>query len=174
MSRSRAETPVTRIAVIGAGTAVGALVRAALAKEGVEGARVDLFGDPTGDAVLSDYAGEARLIQPPDAREVLAHDVIFLCEAGAAASFAIGAAGSERLVLDLVAAAGREAGAPVVHPDINPEAAKAHRGILRVPHAISCILAEVLAPIERAFGVRSATAFVLRPASDFGEPGGRN
>lgn len=171
MSRSLADAKTTRVAVLGAATAVGTLLRAALADDGIAGARVDLFGYAEGDALLSEYAGEARLVQPPDPDEVLAHDVVFLCEGGAAAQRAIAAAGTDRLVLDLVAASGRATAVPVVHPDINPQAAAGHRGILRVPHAISCLVAEVLAPVERTLGIRAATAFVLRPASDFGEAG---
>ena len=40
-----------------------------------------------------------------------------------------------------------------------------------MPHSISVVLGELLKPIEDAFGVVSATAFVLRPAADFGQEG---
>ncbi|HET9300407.1 MAG TPA: hypothetical protein VFO11_10710, partial [Candidatus Polarisedimenticolaceae bacterium] len=66
MSPRRAEyTGTARVAVVGAETPAGARLRAALAASGFPGARLDLFGDNPGEeAVLSEYAGEARLIQP--------------------------------------------------------------------------------------------------------------
>src|SRR6185436_4163684 len=151
MSPSRAEGKATRVAVLGAATPSGTLVREALATARVAGARVDLFGNVEGDAILSDYGGEARLVQAADPAEVLAHDLIFVCEPGAVAAKAIAGAGNGRLVLDLVGAAPLGS-SPIVHPEINPEAAREHRGVLRVPHAIACVLAEVLAPVERSLG----------------------
>lgn len=173
MSRSRArEEGAARVAVLGAGSPSGALIREALAGHRVSGSRVDLFGATCGDVVLSEYDGEARLIQEAEASEVASHEVIFLCEPGGTSARVLDLVNAGSLVLDLVACSGG-AGVipPLVHPDINPEAALAHQGILRVPHPLSMVLAEVLHPVEKALGIHRVTAVVLRPASDFGERG---
>ena len=70
-----------RIAVVGAESTSGTLLRAALAESHVPGSRVNLYGLADGEAVISEYDGEARLIQDPNLREIVAHEVIFLSTA---------------------------------------------------------------------------------------------
>ena len=86
MSRRRAEgssgtaADRARLALVGAETPEGARIRQALADRGIPGERVNLFGRTAGEAVLSEYAGEARLIQEPETSEVMGHEVIFLLD----------------------------------------------------------------------------------------------
>ena len=80
--RSTSSNGTARIAVVGAPTVDGFHLRAALAAHGVAGARVDLYGITRGEVVLSDYAGEARMIQEPDVEELARHELIFICEPG--------------------------------------------------------------------------------------------
>ena len=56
------------MALVGAETPEGARIRQALADRGIPGERVNLFGRTEGEAVLSEYAGEARMIQEPGDR----------------------------------------------------------------------------------------------------------
>lgn len=159
-----------RVAVVGAATAAGSLVRAALAAAGVPGPRVDLFGAGGGGAVLSEYAGEARLIQPPDRDEVGLHQVVFLCEVSAQAAAIAALAGPGRLVLDMTGAYAGPDGGPLVGSAAGP-ARGGDAGLLPVAHPLSIVLADLLGPIDRALGLRGATAMILRPAADFGEAG---
>lgn len=170
MTRRPAEGVSTaRVAVIGADTPVGAAVRAALESSGVPGARVDLFGATRGEAVLSEYAGEARLIQDPDPAEVGAHGLVFVCESGPATDRAIAGCGGETLVLDLV---GSSAGpdARLIHADV-PHSLPATGGRVAVAHPLTIALVELLAPVDAEIGLREATAVVMRPAADFGDEG---
>ena len=160
-----------RIAVIGATTPDGSRVRERLAGLGIPGSRVDLYGATRGEAVISEYAGEARLIQEPEPSETADHEVIFLCEAGKAASEAAAGAPADSVVVDVVGALEGEERPPVVHMDINPELARDRRGRLAVPHPVALLLVELLEPLERKFGLREAVAILLRPAADFGEAG---
>jgi aspartate-semialdehyde dehydrogenase len=171
MSPPRVSSGTTRVAVLGAASPSGSLVREALAEHGVAGSRVDLYGVTHGEVLLSEYAGEARLVQEPAPGDVAEHGFIFLCEGGEAASATIQRAGAGCVVLDLVACCGSQETVPLVHPDINPEAARHHTGLVRVPHPVAMVLAEILLPVERTLGVHQASAVVLRPASDFGERG---
>src|SRR5262245_50992417 len=101
MSRSAAEgVRAARVAVIGAESPCGAFLREALAEQGVPGSRVDLFGATHGEAVLSEYDGEARLIQEPDPRELGGHDLVFLCDASEASRQLAAEPARGRLVID--------------------------------------------------------------------------
>src|SRR6267378_3200926 len=71
-----------RIAVLGAASPAGALVKAALVDRGVPGERVTLFGHHREVAVLSDYDGEARLVQPAEELDATAYSAVFICESG--------------------------------------------------------------------------------------------
>jgi aspartate-semialdehyde dehydrogenase len=157
------------VAVIGAPTEEGARVREALAEVGVPGSRVDLYGRASGEAVLSEYAGEARLIQQASLEEIAQHDVVFLCEDGEASLRLVAALAPDRVVIDLV---GCLAGSsPRVDPAINPEVAPPGGGRYVVPHPLALLLAELLQPIHRELGLVEAVAVILRPASDFGDAG---
>ena len=143
-----------RVAVVGAGTPSGARIRAALAERGIPGERVDLYADTGGEVVLSEYDGEARLIQSSDPVEIVRSDVIFLCEGGDAARRVLDSAPQGALVLDLVAA-----GAPT------------RARLVEVPQPLATLLTDILRPVQSRVGVRQATAVVIRPASDFGQAG---
>ncbi len=160
-----------RIAVVGAASSDGSRLREQLACFGVPSSRVDLFRGTRGEAVISEYDGEARLVQNPEPEEINRYDLIFLCEPGENARQCITAAPPEALVIDMVGSSVGEARPPLVHLDINPEAAREHCGILAVPHPVALLLAEMLDPLERKLGLAEVIALVLRPASDFGAEG---
>ena len=140
-----------RIAVLGATSPAGGYLRAALADRGVPGARVELYGHGREVAVISEYDGEARLVQPVDDLDAAGFAALFVCEEGHDAQALSAAAGSGSLVVDL---SGTIA-APAVP----------------IPHALTLMLEPLLSAIHRTFSLTRAGLFVLRPASDFGAPG---
>jgi aspartate-semialdehyde dehydrogenase len=150
MARPSADTALRRIAVLGAASPGGARIRAALADRGVPGSRVALYGVASEVAVLSEYDGEARLVQPVGELDALSCAAVFVCEPGHDPEPLSRAAASGTLVVDL---SGSVAGATTV------------------AHPIAGALAKILAPLSTALGLRQASAFVLRPAADFGEAG---
>ena len=89
-----------RVAVVGAPTAEGACIRKALAARGVPANCVDLYGTTAGEVVLSDYAGEARMIQDPELVELASHQLIFLCERGELAG-QLARMASDAVIIDL-------------------------------------------------------------------------
>ena len=164
MVRRIADGSGGRIAVLGAASPAGAHVKAALADRGVPGARVDLYGHQREVAVLSEYDGEARLVQPAKEIDPAACAAVFVCDDGHDGQRLAAAAASGTLVIDL---AGSVPGSLLAG---SPQATAGQR-IVAVPHAITVLLAGLLAPLHRTTGVKGASMFVLRPASDFGEPG---
>ena len=138
-----------RIAVVGAASPSGARLKTALADRGVDGSRVALYGPASEVAVLSEYDGEARLVQPVAELDPEECAAVFVCEPGHDAKLARAAAAGT-LVVDLSATV--EGARPVAHP-------------------IAVALGAILAPLHAASVIRRASIVVLRPAADFGEPG---
>jgi aspartate-semialdehyde dehydrogenase len=169
--RSVDPASATRLALVGAATPEGTHLRDALQDHGLPGDRVDLYGTTEGEALLSEYNGEARLIQELSPDEVATHDVVFLCETGESAHRVLAAAtATGPVVIDLIGfCAGRD-DVPLVHVDILP-VPDDHRGVVAVPHALSSILAEMLLPVQTAAGLTRAHAAVLCPANDYGAEG---
>jgi aspartate-semialdehyde dehydrogenase len=170
MAGSSGRRGAARVAVVGAPTTDGTRLREALAERGVPGERVDLYGATRGEVVLSEYDGEARLIQDPSLADIAAHELIFLCERGEVARRAAGLAAAGRVVIDVVGALDGEASPRRIHLDLNPEDARSGE-CLAVAHPVGSVLAELLSGLDASYGVAEAFAVVLCPASDLGEPG---
>jgi aspartate-semialdehyde dehydrogenase len=170
VTAARAWAGDARVALVGADSRRGAELKAALEHREFPGDRIDLYGRSGDDAVVSEYAGEARLIQEPDPEEIALHDIVFLCDAEAAA-MTLPSEARNPIVVDLSGLAWAEGRAVLAHPDLSPVPADGPLERISCPHPISVLLASLLLPLERAFGIASATAVVLRPASDFGEAG---
>jgi len=169
--RSASDNGDPRVAVVGASTAVGMRLREHLAEYRVPGSRVDLYGTSTGEAVISEYAGEARLVQEPEPDEIGRHDVIFLCEPSDLSRSLTRSASPHAIVIDLVNAISEPPRPPRVHMDVNPEVTREHQGVLAVAHPVAILLADLLGPLEAEVGLSEAVAVVLRPAADFGQAG---
>lgn len=168
--RSASGQGSARLALVGATTPEGTGLRKVLETLRVAGARVDLFASHNGEALISEYGGEARLIQPPSLPEILDHDLIFLCEHGALAE-EIAASRAGTPVIDLVGAIVGPPDPPLVHMGFKPGAIRSHDGLLAVPHPLSIVLSELLHPVESSLGISEAVAVIIRPAADFGERG---
>ncbi len=169
MAPSHGELRTTRsVAVLGAETAVGARVRAALEAAAVPSDRVALFRATDGEPTLSEYAGEARLIQSPDPDVVGTHGVVIECgsdaPSGDAANVDVDPASVLRL--DLTGASG----APLADPR-TPASAEPRVGAWTIPQALSLVLFELLEPLRRGPGFERATVTILRPAGDLGDAG---
>lgn len=171
--RPASSTGTARVAVVGAPSDEGTRLRHALAEFGVPGARVDLYAQipAGGEFLLSEYAGEARMIQAADIDEIVGHDVIFLCEPGSLAKD-VTAVASRALVIGMSNCLPPETTPRRVHMDINPDiASKGADGPYAVPHALALMLTDLLHPLDRELGLVNAMAVVIRPASDFGKQG---
>lgn len=148
----------SRVAIVGAETPQGRRIRRALEEAGVPGGRVDLFGATLGQAVLSEYDGEARLIQEPDLESLAGYAAVFVCDASLAEPGGVEALAERVVVFDARGGA-------------RPPAAAVRSRLHVVPHFLGVALASLLAPLAAEPGIRRASAVVLRPAGDFGEAG---
>jgi len=166
---SEQPTSSHRVAIVGASTPQGTALREALARYGVSGSKVDLYGGDGGEAVISEYDGEARLIQDPELVEIVAHDVVYLCQRGALVRDVARTAGPGTLVIDMAGGLGQSAS--LADPDLEPAATRDLGGVLAVAHPLAAIIAELLRELDRCLGVERVEAVVLRPAADYGEAG---
>jgi len=168
--RSDEPRPAARVALVGATSPAAAGLRKLLENRRVPGSRVDLYGTAQGEAAISGYAGEARLVQEPDIDEIVRHEVVFLCETGDVGRRIAAALEPGPIVIDLVDGLPDRDRAALVHLDLKDAKRGERGGLFVVPHPVALLLAELLHPIEREFGIVEAVAIVLRPAADFGEP----
>ena len=160
-----------RIAVTGATSAVGQVLRTALARLGVPLEQLVLLDRPTEEAILSEYAGHPTLIMGLGPDSLADADCVFLCGTSEESLACLEwERRKDAVVVDLsgAVAAGQ---APVVNLGVNPAALEARPGLVAAPHPISFALTSALAPVEAVAGVESAACVVLRPVSDFGEAG---
>lgn len=161
--------PESKIAVLGASTLEGGRVREALEAARVPGRHVDLFDHSDGEALLGEYAGEARLIQDPDPDEISAHRVVLVCGRGASSERLTDRAADSQLIVDLVGGLPEKSGARLVRPENGASGGSA--GFFAVPHPLALLLADLLRPIDCGPGIDEAVAIVLRPAADYGAAG---
>jgi aspartate-semialdehyde dehydrogenase len=158
--------------VLGSTTPAGTRLRETLAEFGVPGSRVDLYvAADSAEPILSEYAGEARLIQTPDLEDLLSRDVVFLCERGDLVTRVAERAAERTAAIDLAHARDESTHARLVHMDVNPHDAGVPHGLYAVPHDVSTLLVDLLNPLDRELGLAEVVATILRPVSDFGEAG---
>lgn len=162
-----------KIAVTGAAGRTGQAVRTILADEHhVPAENVRLLEHGGEEAIISEYAGQATLIGALEPEALADRDVVFL--AGGAAESAgclLWQRKKGSLFIDLSGAAASRGEVPVVNLAVDGKALADRPATVAAPHALSYALSTLLAPVERAAGVASATAVVNRPAADFGEAG---
>lgn len=124
------------------------------------------------DANLTEFAGEAMLVSRPDIDSLGALDLAFFCGTTAEGARYLDWPGKKGFVgIDVTAAAIGSARVPLVNAGVNPEALPAGPGLVGTPHPIALMLSTVLTAIERGCGLEQATATVLQPVSECGEPG---
>jgi hypothetical protein len=148
--------PKEKIAVLGAASPAGGHLKAALVARGVPSDRVALYGHGGDIAVISEYDGEARLVQPAVELDASRYGVVFVCEPGHDAGALTAASRGGTVVVDLSGTIGNDG---------------TEGRLASVPHPVTLLLQPLLAAIDRALGLVGASAFVLRPAADFGAPG---
>ena len=160
--------------MLGASTLEGTRVREAWKPHASRRKKVDLYGHSEGEVLLSEYAGEARMIQEPDPLEIAARTRPCSFANAAKAPNAVAAIGSaeDQVVIDLVGGTSRQARE---RDSFSPaeRARKSGAGFYAVPHPAGAdALGSAPSPIDRGPGDRtSALRSCVRPAVDYGEAG---
>jgi len=155
-----------RIALVGAAGGEGVRLRKALEALQVSGSRVDLFG--AGAAILSEYNGEARMIVEADRAALEDHQLIFVCDTAGDADRFLSEPATGATTIDMTGEGYGSMGVPLAHDRYLLPEERAAGSAWAVPHSLSLLLADILAPLREGPGVQSASAVFLRPAADFG------
>jgi len=169
-SAKPSKSGTARVAILGAASREGVAIRDVLTERRIPGSRVDLFGDDGEEAQIGEYAGEARLIQPPIFEEIREFDVVFVCEAGPVVDKLVADPTRNGVVIDVTGTIPPSSQALLVDLDLGSEEAPTG-SVLIAPHPLTLILAKLLAPIQRLVDLDDVVATVLRPVADFGEKG---
>jgi aspartate-semialdehyde dehydrogenase len=98
----------------------------------------------------------------------LSHRLIFVCDTVGDAVTFLSDPSPGATTIDLTGAGYRDLGLPLAHDRFLPPVVRGPGSALAVPHSLSLVLAEILAPFHDGPGVVAASAVILQPAADFG------
>lgn len=157
------------VAIAGATGAVGIEMMRVLERRNFPVGRLTLLASARSAGKTLDFRGE-----PVEVRELTADAFVgvdfalFSAGGGISKEFAPAAAQAGAVVIDNSSAFRMDSGVPLVVPEINPEAARGHRGIIANPNCTTAITLMGLWPLHRAFGVRRLWASSYQAVSGSG------
>jgi aspartate-semialdehyde dehydrogenase len=156
-------------AIVGATGAVGQDLLAVLAARELPLRSLRLFASARSAGQRIAFRGESLPVEAlgPDSFEGV-ELALFSAGAAIAREHAPRAAGSGALVIDNSSAFRLEPGVPLVVPEVNPEAARDHRGLIANPNCSTILLALALWPLHRAAGLRAVVVSTYQAASGAG------
>jgi len=160
------------IAIVGATGAVGIEMLRVLEDRDFPVRQITLLASERSAGKQLDFQGTAQTVKP------LTHDAfegvdIALFSAGSSISreYAASAVKAGAVVIDNSSAFRMEPDVPLVIPEINPDAAQAHRGIIANPNCTTAVTLMAVAPLHRTFGVRTMIAASYQAVSGSGAKG---
>ncbi len=160
---------IRHLAIVGATGAVGREVCAIIAEGRVKVDRLTLLASKRSAGTKVEVDG--RSLEVRETTEGSFDGVqyaIFSAGAERARQFAPAAVKAGAVVIDNSSAFRMDAGTPLVVPEINPQDARDHRGILSVPNCSAIILAMPVWPLHRVNPVRRIVVSTYQAASGAG------
>lgn len=161
------------IAIAGATGAVGIEMLNCLAEQKVPYSQLTLLASARSAGKVVEFQGKELVVKELTA-DVFEGVDIALFSAGGSISleFAPHAAAAGAIVIDNSSAFRMDPEVPLVVPEINPEAAKTTpKGIIANPNCTTIISLMALAPLHRAFGLKSIIASSYQAVSGSGAAG---
>jgi aspartate-semialdehyde dehydrogenase len=157
------------VAVVGAtGAAGGTLVRI-LGERSFPASALELYASPrSAGRQVSTYLGDVEV------RELSGHalhgaDIVFFAAgAGISRRHAPGVADAGGVAVDKSSAYRMDPAVPLVVPEVNAGQLMQHRGIVANPNCVAIPLTIVLAPMQRAYGLRHVTVATYQAATGAG------
>ena len=157
------------VAVVGATGAAGGTVLRVLEERGFRHAELRLLASERSLGRVIPWNGRELTVRAVSADTLAGVDVAF---------FAAGALTSRRHAPEVAAGGGcavdkssayrLDPGVPLVVPAVNASTLDGHQGIVANPNCVAIPLTMVLAPLQRAFGLRQVTMATYQPASGAG------
>ncbi len=161
-----------RVAIVGATGAVGQELLTILRERTFPITRLRAFASARSAGRTVTFAGGEVVVEALPADGDLGADVVF-SSAGGSVSKAHAWSWAEHgaVVIDNTSAWRMDERVPLVVPEVNPDAALAHRGIVANPNCSTIIALMALAPLHRAFGLTRATVATYQAVSGAGAAG---
>ena len=158
-----------RVAVLGATGAVGQELLELLAERRFPVAELRLLASPRSAGQTVTWGGEALQVEPVQDGSFTGIDLV-LASAGGSVSRAWGpkAIESGAVVIDNSSAFRMDPEVPLVVPEVNPQDAFAHRGLIANPNCTTILLTLVLAPLAARRALRRVVVSTYQSASGAG------
>lgn len=157
------------IAIVGATGAVGIEFGRVLAQRRFPQASVRLLASPRSAGKTLQWNGRETAVEALGPHSFEGIDfALFSAGASVSREYAPIARAAGAVVIDNSSAFRMEADVPLVVPEINPQAARAHRGLIANPNCSTIILAIVLWPLHKANPVRRVVASTYQAVSGAG------
>ena len=158
-----------RVAVVGATGAVGPIVLEVLAERGFPAAEVVAFASARSAGTRVAFAGGQLEVRELTADALEGFDLALFSAGGSTSKrYAPEAVARGCVVVDKSSAFRMDAGVPLVVPEVNPEAAAAHRGIVSNPNCSTIQLVAALKPLYDAAGLTHVTVATYQAVSGTG------
>lgn len=161
-----------RVAIVGATGAVGQEFLRLLEERNFPLTALTPYASARSAGKVVTFRGEPLTVEALPESGNLGAEVVF-SSAGGSVSQAHAWAWAERgaLVIDNTSAWRMDERCPLVIPEVNGEAALAHRGVIANPNCSTIIALMALAPLHRAFGLTRATVATYQAVSGAGAAG---
>lgn len=167
-------SPLTnpRVAIVGATGAVGTELLALLAEREFPLSELRLYSSARSAGRKVRFDGRELTVEELPENGDLQADIVFSSAGGTLSkSHAWDWAAHGAAVIDNTSAWRLDGRVPLVIPEINPEAARAHGGIIANPNCSTIIALMALAPLHRAFTLKRATVATYQAVSGAGAAG---
>ena len=160
------------IGSVGATGAVGRELLELLIERGFPSKEIRLFASARSAGKTIKYASKTYTIEETTA-EIFDGLDIAIFSAGSGLSKELGWEAAKRncLVIDNSSAFRMDERCPLVVPEVNPEAARDHNGIIANPNCSTAITLMGLHPLHQEFGLKRYFASTYQSASGAGAPG---
>jgi aspartate-semialdehyde dehydrogenase len=161
-----------RVVVVGATGAAGQMTLRILEERKFPVAELRVFASERSVGKMVSFGGESLRVAAVTPESFRGAEVAFF-SAGSAQSreYAPHAVRAGAVVIDKSSAFRMDPGVPLVVPEINPHAARAHRGIVASPNCTTVVTVMPLAPLHRTVGIRRVVATSYQAVSGAGVQG---
>ena len=160
------------VAVVGATGAVGEILLEVLAERRFPISRLRALASERSAGATVRFQGEAVAVEPVRPQLFDGIDLVFFAATGSLSKeLAPEAQRRGAVVIDKSSTWRMDPAVPLVVPEVNPDAAMNHRGILACPNCTTIGFVMALEPLRRAAGLRSVVVTTLQAASGAGREG---
>ena len=158
-----------RVAILGATGAVGTELMALLEERNFSVSKLKLLASPRSAGQTLQFRGESLIVEAVSDRSFDGIDLV-LASAGASISkaWAPKAIAAGAVVVDNSSAFRMDANVPLIVPEVNPQAAAQHQGLIANPNCTTILMAVAIYPLHLVQPIQRIVAATYQSASGAG------